>query len=275
MRQRNATKLRTTTALGTCALALGLTLGMTQASAAGKMDTNAQAATGAEMESNTAGASANGKTDATVLTEPNPATLETPAESKAEATELLNGAITVANKMGEDEELTALLEQAKGVYIVPEYGKGALIVGGEGGAGTVLVKQADGWSNPAFYNFGSVSLGAQAGGEGGAVAFLLMTDEAVNAFKDEDGNTVALGADAGFTVVNYSKNAEASWGKADVISWSDTTGLFAGASVNVSDINWDDDSNEAYYGEDASMSGVLSGKVENADAAALKEALPH
>ena len=102
-----------------------------------------------------------------------------------------------------------------------------------------------------------------------------MTDEAVNAFKDEDGNTVALGADAGFTVVNYSKNAEATLGKADVISWSDTEGLFAGASVNVSDINWDDDSNEAYYGEDASMSGVLSGTTANEDAAGLKAALSH
>lgn len=273
MRQRNATKLRTTTAIGTCALALGLTLGMTQASAAGKMDTNAEATAGAKMESNTAGASANGKSDATVLTEPDPATLETPAESKAEATELLNDAVIVAGRMGQDEELTALLEQAKGVYIVPEYGKGALIVGGEGGAGTVLVKQADGWSNPAFYNFGSVSLGAQAGGEGGAMVFVLMTDDAVSAFKS--GNKITLDADAGFTIVNYTKNAEASWGKADVVTWSDTKGLFAGASVSVTDINWDDDSNEAYYGEGADMSDVLSGKVENTDAAPLKAALPN
>ncbi len=55
------------------------------------------------------------------------------------------------------------------------------------------------------------------------MAFILMSDDAVNAFKS--GNKITLDADAGFTIVNWSADAEASWGKADVVTWSDTEGL--------------------------------------------------
>ncbi|MEQ9528777.1 MAG: lipid-binding SYLF domain-containing protein, partial [Parvibaculaceae bacterium] len=146
------------------------------------------------------------------------------------------------------------------------------IVGGEGGAGVVLVKQDGEWSDPAFYNFGGVSLGAQAGGEAGAMAFILMSDDAVNAFKS--GNKITLDADAGFTIVNWSADAEASWGKADVVTWSDTEGLFGGASVGVTDINWDDDSNKSLYGANADMAAVINGEADTDDADELKAALP-
>lgn len=91
-----------------------------------------------------------------------------------------------------DPQLKQLLGKAKGVFLVPEFGRGAVIVivGGRGGAGLVLAKDNGQWSDPAFYDFGAISLGAQAGGSGGKVAFLLMTDKAVDAFKS--GNKISL-----------------------------------------------------------------------------------
>lgn len=254
MKSRLTRKLGATTAISG-ALALGLSLGATQAMAAGNEKTDQNLGQADTMDVETTGSIA-ASSDADV----------------SEEQDLINEAVSVVGQMKRDEGFEDVLQKAKGVYIVPDYGKGAAVVGGEGGAGLVLVKQDGEWSNPAFYNFGGVSLGAQAGGEAGAMAFILMTDDAVNAFKS--GNKITLDADAGFTVVNWSGDAEASWGKADVVTWSDTEGLFGGASVGVTDINWDDDGNKALYGEGADLSTVLQGKAETHEADKLKEALP-
>lgn len=254
MRQRMTDKLGTRTAVLSGALALGLSLGAPMASAAGASEANMKtnANTKAEMTGSITDAQS--------------------ADAKMEAQELVNDAVNSAAQMTQDDELSSLLEKAKGVYIAPEFGKAAAVVGGQGGAGVLLVRKDGEWTDPAFYNFGGITIGAQAGASGGTVAFLLMSDEAVNAFKT--GNKLALNAEAGFTVVNYSKAAAGTLGEADVIGWSDTEGLFAGASVGVSNINWDDDSNRSYYGPEADLSDIIAGKAQNDDADELKNALP-
>ena len=120
----------------------------------------------------------------------------------------------------------SLLKKAKGVYIVPDFGRGGLIVGGRGGAGVMLAKHNGRWTDPAFFNFGGVSIGAQAGGSGGSVAFILMSQDAVDAFKN--GNQFSLNSGAGLSIVNYSANAQASAGKGDIVFWSNTEGRLCG-----------------------------------------------
>ena len=254
MRQRMTNETGTKTAVLTCALALGRSLGVPMARATDDTGANAKANANAEAEMT------GSITDAQS------------ADAKMEAQELVNDAVNSAGQMTQDEKLSGLLEKAKGVYIVPEFGKVAAVVGGQGGAGVLLVRKDGEWPDPAFYNFGGITVGAQAGASGGTVAFLLMSDEAVNAFKT--GNKLALNAEAGFTVVNYSKAAAGTLGEADVIGWSDTKGLFAGASVGVSNIDWDDDSNRSYYGPEADLSDIIAGKAQNDDADELKSALP-
>lgn len=191
---------------------------------------------------------------------------------KQDAQQLVDEAVGVVNQMKQDPQLKKLLAKAKGVYIVPEFGRGALIVGARGGAGVVLAHENGQWTDPAFYDFGAISVGAQAGGSGGAVAFLLMSQGAVDQFKS--GNKITLNADSGISIINYSANAQASWGKGDIILWSDTEGAYAGAAISLTDLNWDDDSNRAYYGKKVDPSQVLAGKVSGPDASRLKDALP-
>jgi len=194
-------------------------------------------------------------------------------DDQADTQNLVAEATAEVQQMKGDPQVAKLLQKAKGVYIVPEFGRGALIVGGKGGAGVVMAKSNGAWtSSPAFYDFGSLSVGAQAGGSGGRIAFLLMTDKAVNAFMS--GNKISLDADSGLSIVNYSANAEASWGKGDIILWSDTAGAYAGATIGVSDLNWDDDNNQAYYGKQVQPQQVLTGQVTNPNAAQLQQALP-
>jgi len=192
--------------------------------------------------------------------------------NKNGARQLVNEATAEVRKMSADPQLKKLLAKAKGVFLVPEFGRGALIIGGRGGAGVVLANKNGKWTDPAFYDMGGISIGAQAGGSGGEVAFLLMSQGAVDAFKS--GNKFSLNAGAGLSIVNYSANSQASWGKGDIILWSATKGAYAGATISVTDVNWADGNNKAYYGRKVDPSKILAGDVTTPDAAKLKAALP-
>ena len=125
-----------------------------------------------------------------------------------------------------------------------------------------VAQSARGWSAPVFYDIGSISVGAQAGAAGGSLAMLLMNDEAVASFHSE--NNFSLNAEAGLTVVNWSPEAEASWGKGDVVVWSDTEGLLGKASLAVEDIHWDEEETRQYYDdESATPRESLAGNVQN------------
>jgi len=238
--------------LALCALAVGAVPGSLPAAAAGShqnADERTNVPTPADQE-NAANAS----------------------EEREEAQQLVLEATSVVGQMKQDQQVQDLLSQAEGVYVVPEFGRGAFVVGARGGAGVMTAQENGSWSSPAFYNFGAISVGAQAGASGGSIAFLLMSDQAVDAFKG--GNQMSLNAEAGLSIIDYSANTQASWGKADVIVWSDTEGAYAGATVSVSDINWDDDSNRAFYGEPVELSQLLSGEVKDPTAQQLTQALP-
>ena len=198
------------------------------------------------------------------------------ADEMQDAKEQVREATKVVQQMKRDPKLTTLLQRANGVFVAPDYGKGAALVGARGGEGVLLVRNGDDWSNPAFYNFGGVSVGAQVGGAGGSFAMLLMNEQAVDAFRTED--SFSLDANAGLTVVDYSASTQASVGKGDVIVWSDTEGLFAGASLGISGIVRDEDENrayyDAYYGQKVTVEQVLSGATKNPDAQMLRDALP-
>ena len=168
-------------------------------------------------------------------------------------------AVSVINHMKSDKKLWALVQKAKGIYIVPDFGRAALLVGGRGGAGVMLSHKSGKWSAPRFYDIGGVSVGAQAGVSAGSAAFLLMSENAVKNFKQ--GNKFSINADSSISIINYSASAQASWGKGDIILWSDTEGAFAGAKISVRDINWDDGNNRAFYNSTATPSSVLSGQV--------------
>jgi SH3 domain-containing YSC84-like protein 1 len=194
--------------------------------------------------------------------------------SKNSAQQEIKNALAEVRTMEKNPRLEQLVAKAKGIYLVPDFGRGALVVGGRGGAGVVLAHLNGKWTNPVFYDFGSISFGAQAGASGGPVAFLLMTQNAVNQFKSS--NKIALNAGAGFTIVNFSKNEQASWGKGDIIFWSNTKGAYAGATVSATDINYADGDNKAYYGRQVDPAKVLGGEsaMSAPEANQLKAALP-
>lgn len=194
------------------------------------------------------------------------------SSTASSAEDRIRAAAKVVALMKQDPKLAALLHRAKGVFIVPHYGKGAFIVGGQGGGGVVLANDDGTWSNPAFFNIGGASVGAQAGGEGGSVAMLLMTRKAVDKFANSN-STWSLNGNAGLTVVTWSGKEQVESGNGDVIVWSNTRGLYGGLTAGVTDIVPEGKLDRAYYGKKVDARQILHGSVLSASADPLRNAL--
>jgi len=191
----------------------------------------------------------------------------------AAAQRLVSQSATTIRHLDANPDFGRLLKQAKGVFIVPDLVKGALVVGGSGGTGVLIARVNGRWSDPAFESIGSISLGAQAGFKAGPVAMFLMTDRSVANFAQH--NNFSFNGNANLTVVNWSPNAQGSIGKGDVIVWSGENGLFAGLDFSGSDVNADADYDRAYYNtRNANTKEILDGRLRNANAASILSALP-
>ncbi len=186
---------------------------------------------------------------------------------------LVDKAASVAVEFQRDQGKAGIMRQARGMYIVPEYGKAGFIIGGKGGAGVVTVRHGTNWTSPAFFNFGGLSAGLQIGGEGGSLIFLLMNQKAINAFRRD--NKFALTANAGLSVVTYSTADQANLGRADVVLLTNTKGAYAGATIEASNVGVDGGRTREFYGQMINQNALLDGRVPpTAGARILLRVLP-
>jgi lipid-binding SYLF domain-containing protein len=160
------------------------------------------------------------------------------------------------------------VKEAKAVFILPEVYEGAFIIGASGGDAVFLVqnKQTGLWSNPAFYEARSVSLGLKAGGQKSEVIAMVMTDKAINAFME---GGFKLGGD--LKAVIGPGSATAATPSGDLITFGRSKGLILGSSLVGATINIDKEANEAYYKKSVTPKEiVLKGSVDNPHALALR-----
>lgn len=200
-------------------------------------------------------------------------TTSSASKQRTNASRHVSDAIAVVRKLEAEEGAQGLLKGARGVFISPSYGRAALGLGAAGGTGILLVHRADGsWSDPVFYNTGGLSLGLQAGAQGGALVLVLNNEKALNEFFKK--NNFSLNAKAGLTVVNWNKAVQGSAGDGDVLAWSDTKGLFGDlATVEVNDIRFSQSLTNAYYNRSLSASDIVQGRTNNPQAQPLVDAL--
>ena len=188
------------------------------------------------------------------------------------AQDRVNDALGLVRQMKENTALASVLRRAQGVFIIPHYGKGGFIVGGQGGGGVVLVNHDGEWTSPAFYSLSGGSIGAQAGGEGGAIAMILMTRRAVDRFENSSSGW-SLNGNAGLTVVNWSGKAQANTSRGDVILWSNASGLYGGLTASITHISPDTELDGAFYHRAVTSREILAGDVSSPRADRLRDAL--
>lgn len=202
-----------------------------------------------------------------------PDTTSSADKQEASAARHVTEALGAVQKLEQEERMRPLLAKAKGVFIVPSYGRVAVGIGAEGGTGILLVRHDDGsWAEPVFYGTGGLSVGLQAGAQGGMLVLVLNNQKAVDAFLKK--TSFSLNAKAGLTVLNWNKLAEGSAGAGDIVAWADTKGLFGDvATVEVNGVHFNQKLNNAYYHRTLSASDVIKGKTSNPQAQPLVQAV--
>lgn len=162
------------------------------------------------------------------------------------------------------DEFRKLLAVAKGVVVIPEFLKAGFFLGGAGGSGVLLGKDAAGvWTSPAFYTMGQGSIGLQFGAQTNQLVLVIMTEKGLKAVID---NQVKLGGDLSAAVGPVGTTLGASTTtnmKVDVFSFAISKGLFIGASVEGSIIQVNSDSNESYYGKPTTAQSIIIDHAAN------------
>ena len=168
-----------------------------------------------------------------------------------------------------------LMPKAKGVLIVPELVQGGFIIGAAGGRGVLMSKTGPSdWSYPAFYGMGSGSVGFQVGGKVSQIIFIILTEKGLSAILN---HKFKFGAEAGVTMVavgaGFEGGSTAALGT-DIVAFANSNGLFAGASLEGSYIDADNDWNALYYGPGATARAiVMDRKFTNPGAEPLRQFL--
>jgi SH3 domain-containing YSC84-like protein 1 len=200
-------------------------------------------------------------------------TQSTEKDAAQKAQQVIDHAANVLQQLHSNADFQKLAKKAKGIFIVPELASAAIVVGGSGGSGALIVRNGTHWSDPAFFTIGSISIGAQAGGRAGPVAMFLMTDKAVSSFAQK--HHFWLNENAELTIVNWSPTALETIGKGDVVMWSGQSGLFAGTNVSGSDVIADSAEDHAYYNNNlAGTKEITGGQFSSPSANKLTSALP-
>jgi lipid-binding SYLF domain-containing protein len=143
-----------------------------------------------------------------------------------------------------------LLAKAQGVAIIPNVIKIGFIGGIRRGHGVLLVKDKEGdWSLPEFITLTGGSLGWQAGAQSTDVVLVFKSSKGVENIRK---GTFTIGADAAAAAGPVGRNAAAATDtqmNAEILSYSRSRGLFAGVSLDGSNLEIDHRSNRDFYGE--------------------------
>lgn len=193
-----------------------------------------------------------------------------------DAQELVNDAAGTVRQMRASPEVrrAAVLRRALAVMVFPNVIRAGFLVGGEGGQGVLLARTGRGWSDPAFYALGSLSVGAQVGVQDASIVLFIMTRRALDSLLND--NNFTLKATADFAVITISQASQASQAQphnADVVVWSQAAGLYAGLTVDGTDIRQRLEYDRAYYRAPLSAARIVRGGAYNRGAGAIRASL--
>ena len=162
--------------------------------------------------------------------------------------------MTITNLAAENEWFRDHAKDAKAIFVVPEYLKGAFIFGAAGGSGVLLVREGHNWSQPAFYKVAEGSFGFQFGGHSSEVIVVVRTQRGLESFYTND---FSLGGDMSIAAGPAGAGASGGGLTADYVSFAKAKGVYAGVSVEGAVVTIDTESNRLYYGKSVRPIDIL------------------
>ncbi len=183
------------------------------------------------------------------------------ASKKDDEKTLLN-AVTVLQAMTHSKDVPhGVIAKADCIIILPSVKKFAVGIGGTGGRGPMSCRTGNNfsgkWSTPAMYSIGGASAGLQIGGTATDYILLVMTSGAAE--KAMNGK-IKVGSDA-TAALGPGASAGSSFSGADILTYSRTSGAFAGVSLDGATLNPDDDANKRLYGKEVTPKEIIAGSV--------------
>ena len=185
------------------------------------------------------------------------------AQNAGKETERIQSATQVLKTFAGSSETIPqeLLKQTEGMVIIPKLINAGFGIGGKRGKGVATVKLPDGsWSNPVFITLTGGSIGFQIGVQSVDLVLVFKHKGVLTQVKNGD---FTIGGDISAAAGPVGRSSTASTDhklEAEVYSYSRSRGLFAGISVNGSNLSIDKSANATFYG-----SGITSQQIFDTD----------
>ena len=146
------------------------------------------------------------------------------------------------------DQFKQLSKEARALFIIPQFLRGAFVFGGAGGSGVLIARdeKTGKWGDPVFYNIGSASFGLQIGADVSEMVLVVRTRKGLEEFFTND---FKLGANAGMATGPVGAGMSAQGIAADILSYARKKGAFAGMALDGAFVSVSNDSNQAYYGK--------------------------
>lgn len=154
-----------------------------------------------------------------------------------------------------------LLDKAECVVVFPSVKKVALGIGASYGRGAMICREGPNyqgaWGAPAMYALEAGSVGFQLGAQATDYVILVMNAKGAQSVLT---SKVKVGVDASAAVGPKGRAASAATDivmKAELLSYSRSRGLFAGASIEGSTLRSDNRANKNLYGKDLTAEDII------------------
>jgi lipid-binding SYLF domain-containing protein len=155
-----------------------------------------------------------------------------------------------------------IVSRARCVAVVPSLKKGAIGIGGQYGQGFATCRTKGGrWSAPAPIRMAGGSWGFQLGGSASDIVMVAVNDKGM---QDLLASKFKIGADANASAGPVGRHAQAgtNWKlDSELLTYSRSKGLFAGISLDGTNVSQNDDDTAALYGHLVPFRTILSGQT--------------
>ena len=196
----------------------------------------------------------------------------TPAANASDEAKLISESIQVVQELsrGADRQIPEhLLARAEAVVVIPSLIKGGFVIGAKHGKGIISTfdRATNTWSNPGFVNMTGGSIGWQIGLESVDLVLLVMNRRGVDDLLEDRftiGGNLSVAAGPVGRSGDAATDAQIS---AQILAYSRSKGLFAGATLEGAGLHSNDDANKALY-KLSTLRDVLAAKPATAPEAA-------
>jgi SH3 domain-containing YSC84-like protein 1 len=187
------------------------------------------------------------------------------ADSDKEQARLKEAGEVVKDLLSKDRGIPLdVLNKAECVIVLPSVKKGGFIIAGQYGKGAMTCRSGENfngpWSAPIMMSSSGGSIGFQAGGQSTDFVVLVMNDKGARTMLH---GKAKLGADASVAAGPVGKTAEASTNasmNAEMLSYSESNGAFAGVSLSGTTMGPDEDANKNLYDKKVTGEEIFKGE---------------